>query len=149
MMESSGTPVFFKERIAQLRGDPALTADASIVIPVNAQKDLAPLRRVLSDLAAYSGGKRLEIILVINNYPPDEPPGEIWAYQQAGIQTIAVPRVHHQGGIAMAARIPGVRQAQSQAVLLFDADCRIPDPNALIDWYVARLGEGCDLAYTH
>ena len=148
-MENTGTPVFFKDRISQLRGDLALPADASIVIPVNAQKDLAPLRRVLSDLTAYSGGRRIEIILVINNYPQDEPPGEIWAYQQAGIQTIGIPRVLHQGGVAMAARIPGVRLAQSQAVLLFDADCRIPHPDALIDWYVARLGEGCDLVYTH
>lgn len=49
----------------------------------------------------------------------------------------------------MAARIPGVRLARSPAILLFDADCRIPNPGALIDWYIARLGEGYDLAYTH
>jgi hypothetical protein len=49
----------------------------------------------------------------------------------------------------MAARIPGVRLALSQNVLLFDADCHIPNPEALIDWYVDRLQEGYDLAYTH
>ena len=138
-----------KERIQQLRGDPGLPADASVVIPVNAQKDLAPLLRVLSDLLRYSGSRRLEIILVINNYPVDEPPEEISLYQQAGLLVVAVPRVVPQGGIAMAARIPGVRLARSQDILLFDADCRIPDPNALIDWYVGRLQEAYDLAYTH
>ncbi len=49
----------------------------------------------------------------------------------------------------MAARIPGVKLARSQNVLLFDADVHIPNPAALIDWYVNRLQEGYDLAYTH
>jgi hypothetical protein len=133
-------------------GDPAqpdLLPDASIVIPVNAQKDLAPLQRILSDLLRYPGSMRLEIILVINNYPAEDPPAAIRSYQQAGFQVIGIPRVVHQGGVAMAARIPGVRLARSQNILHFDADCRIPDPGALIDWYIDRLQEGYDLAYTH
>ena len=142
-------PLLLKERIIRLRGDPGLPPDVSIVIPVNAQKDLLHLERVLADLVRYSGSRHPEIILVINNYPPDEPPQEIQMYQQAGLRVIGIPRIQHQGGIAMAARIPGVRQAQSQVVLLFDADCRILNPGALIDWYAARLDKGCDLAYTH
>jgi hypothetical protein len=148
-MNLIGKPVLLKASIMLMRGDQKLPPDASIVIPVNAQKDLAPLQRVLSDLVRYRGNRRIEIILVINNYPADEPPAAIWFYQQAGLQVIGIPRLVHNGGIAMAARIPGVRLAQSQHVLLFDADCRIPHPDALIDWYVDRLQEGYDLAYTH
>jgi hypothetical protein len=144
-----GKPVLLKDRVTQMRGDPGLPPDASIVIPVNAQKDLSPLQRVLADLAGYPGSRQIEIILVINNYPVDEPPGEIWSYQQAGLQVIGIPQVTHRGGIAMAARIPGVRLARSRDILLFDADCRIPNPGALLDWYIDRLREGFDLAYTH
>jgi hypothetical protein len=149
MKEPTRIPGILADRIHQLRGRPDLPPEVSIVIPVNAQKDLLPLQRVLGDLARYSGGRPVEILLVINNYPPEEPPGEIEAYRQAGVRVLAVPRVVHTGGVAMAARIPGVRAAQSQAVLHFDADCRIPHPDALIDWYIARLGGGDDLAYTH
>lgn len=138
-----------KEQFLRLRGDPAAPPHASVVIPVNAQKDLVPLQRVLSDLAGYTGKRRIEIILVINNYPEEQPPGEIYEYQEIGMTVVGIPRVVHQGGVAMAARIPGVRMAQSQAVLHFDADCRIPNPSALIEWYIRRLHEGCDLAYTH
>lgn len=148
-MDFIGISIRLQDRVALMRGTPDLPPDASIVIPVNAQKDLAPLQRVLSDLARYSGGRRIEMILVINNYPADEPPVEVQVYQQAGIQVIGIPKIHHQGGVAMAARIPGVRLARSQAVLLFDADIHIPNPGALIDWYIARLQEGFDLAYTH
>jgi glycosyl transferase family 2 len=148
-MELIGNLALLKNRVAQMRGDPELAPDASIVIPVNAQKDLAPLKRVLSDIVRYPGSRRIEIILVINNYAADAAPAEIRSYQQAGLQVIGIPRVLHSGGIAMAARIPGVRLARSQNILLFDADCRIPNPGVLIDWYVDRLQEGCDLAYTH
>ena len=132
-----------------MRGNPAASPDASIVIPVNAQKDLAPLQRVLADIVRYTGDSRIELILVINNYSADESPDEIQEYQRAGIQVIGIPHIVHHGGIAMAARIPGVRAAHSSAVLLFDADCHIPNPGALINWYIARLNEGFDLAYTH
>ena len=149
MIERSGIPASLKEQINRLRGEVAIPAEAAIVIPVNAQKDLAFLERLLSDLAAYTGGRRIEIILVINNYPADDPPGVIFEYQQMGLLVIGIPRVLYEGGIAMAARIPGVRIAQSRLVLLFDADCRIPNPTALIDWYIEQFERGCDLAYTH
>ena len=148
-MDFIGQSALLKDQVTQMRGNSELAPDASIVIPVNAQKDLTPLQRVLSDLVHYRGGRRIEIILVINNYPADEPPAEIWCYQQAGLQVIGIPRVVHSGGIAMAARIPGVRLARSQDVILFDADCRIPNAGALIDWYVDRFQQGYELAYTH
>jgi glycosyltransferase involved in cell wall biosynthesis len=143
-MDFIGKSALLKDRV-----NPELAPDASIVIPVNAQKDMTPLRRVLSDLFRYSGKRQFEIILVINNYPVDAPPEEIQSYQQAGLQVIGIPHIVHNGGIAMAARIPGVRLARSQNVLHFDADCRIPHPDELLDWYVDRLQEGYELAYTH
>ncbi len=149
MMDFIGKPAQLKDRIAQLRAAPSFSPDVSIVIPVNAQKDLAPLHRVLSDLTRYPGSRRLEIILVINNYPAEEPPDTIRDYEQAGCLVISIPRIVHHGGIAMAARIPGVKRASSQNVILFDADVRIPNPGVLIDWYADRLQEGYDLAYTH
>ena len=148
-MEFIGSSSQLKERILKLRGDLLHSAEASVVIPVNVQKDMALLQRVLSDLLRYSGSKPLEIILVFNNYPADEPPEEISLYRQAGLSVVSIPRLMPQGGIAMAARIPGVRLARPRNVLLFDADCRIPNPTALIDWYIDRLREGYDLAYTH
>jgi hypothetical protein len=148
-MHLIGKPIQLRDKISQMRGDPALPPEASIVIPVNAQQDLVPLQRVLSDLTRYSGSRRIEIILVINNFPVDEPPDAIRGYEQAGFQVIGIPHIIHHGGIAMAARIPGVKLAHSQNVLLFDADVLIPYPDALLDWYMERLQEGCDLAYTH
>jgi glycosyltransferase involved in cell wall biosynthesis len=51
--------------------------------------------------------------------------------------------------VAIAARIPGIERSHSDYVLLFDADCRIPNPGSLIDWYISQFEKGADLAYTH
>ena len=48
--------------------------DASVVIPVNAQGDVDHLMGLLADLARYDGAYRLEFIVVLNNYEPDEEP---------------------------------------------------------------------------
>lgn len=104
---------------------------------------------LLSDLSNYHGTRSLEIILVINNYPVDHPPQEIDDYRVLGVRTLEIPKVEHIGGVALAARIPGVEAAQSERVLLFDSDCRIQDPTSLLDWYIEQLDSGVDLAYTH
>ena len=33
-------------------------------------------------------------------------------------------------------------------ILLFDADCRIPNPTALFDWYAKQFERGARVAYT-
>lgn len=149
-------PTFLQESRAilcddlqRLRGDLHAPPRASIVVPVNAQKDLLGVLALASDIAAYRGGQLIEIILVINNYPADNPPEEISKYQQLGFGVLGVPKVKHTGGVALAARIPGIELAQSEIILLFDADCRIKDPTALFDWYIKQLDSGADLAYTH
>jgi hypothetical protein len=135
--------------LRRLRGDPQVPPGASIIVPVNAQKDILRILTLLSDLTGYHGSQSIEIILVINNYPADTPPEEINEYRQLGVRAIEIPKVEHIGGVAIAARIPGIEAAQSEKVLLFDSDCRIQDPTALLDWYIQQLDSGVDLAYTH
>lgn len=127
------------------------TPDASIVVPVNAKGDLDNAMDLLDDLRRYRGTARIETILVVNNYPPDEPPPQIGAYETAGARVIAIPKVRAEPGVAIAfgVRLPGFRAAESPWVIAFDADCRLPDPTAIIDWYVARGREGYAVAYTH
>jgi len=119
------------------------------VVPVNAQKDLLRVLTLASDIVAYRGCQPIEIILVVNNYPANNPPEEIQEYQRLGFRVLGVEKVKHQGGVAIAARIPGIEVAQSEIILLFDADCRIQNPTALLDWYINQLDSGVDLAYSH
>jgi hypothetical protein len=138
-----------KERLESMRGDPAVRPHASIVIPVNAQKDLENILGLTTDISRYAGANTLELILVVNNYPIDRPPAELEVYRQIGISVLAIPKIDHKGAIAIAARIPGIEISASEIELLFDADCRIPNPTALIDWYISKFETGADLAYTH
>ena len=149
MMEHMNDLDDLRQQIHRLRGNKAFYPDATIVVPVNAQKDLGNIPNLLGDLCQYSGEKLIEIVLVINNYPAEVPPEQIELYRQAGLLVIGIPHVEHVGGVAIAARIPGIRVAQSSKILLFDADCHIPNPTALINWYIAKFEEGFDLAYTH
>lgn len=138
-----------RENLRRLHGDPALLPRASIVIPINAQKDLSRILLVASDIAAYKDTRPIEFILVVNNYPPDRPPREIDEYTRLGFRVLGVPKVTHHGGVAIAARILGIELARSESILLFDADCRIPNADSLLSWYIAQLESGVDLAYTH
>lgn len=138
-----------RERILRLRGDPARPPRLSIVVPVNARSDLSNVLNLVSDVAWYQGQQTAEIILVVNNFPPEHPPFEIEQYRGYGMEVLAIPKIVAVGGIAIAARIPGVQQAQSEWVISFDADCRIPDSAALLEWYALQFEKGVDLAYTH
>ena len=141
-----------KEQLLRLRGNAASPPKASIVIPVNAQTDLENVVQVLFDIGRYDGQGSAEIILVVNNYPEGHTPGMLHTYRELGCQVIAIPKIERTSksiSIPQAARIPGIRNAQSEAILLFDADCRIPYPTDLIDWYVSQFENGMDLAYTH
>jgi hypothetical protein len=149
MIELSNEFVTLQKDLLRLRGNRAAYPDATIVVPVNAQKDLSNIRQLLSDLVGYAGEKSVEIVLVINNYSPDNPPEEIQLYQQVGMKVVAIPHVEHVGGVAIAARIPGIKVANSSKIILFDADCHIPNPTALIDWYIQQFDDNYDLAYTH
>jgi hypothetical protein len=135
--------------LARLRGDPAVPPDASIVVPVNAQADLENVLDVLREIARYEGRRSFEVALVINNYPEDEPPGELETFPGAGLRVVGVPRVWRAGeAVCLSARVPGVRAAASDRVILFDADCRIPNPSLLFDWYVDQFERGAAAAYT-
>jgi Glycosyltransferase like family 2 len=135
--------------LARVRGDPALPPDASIAIPVNAQGDLETVLVVLGDIGRYRGRHTFEIVLVINNYPADHPPEEIATYAAAGMRVVPVPNVWRAGeAVCLSARVPGIRAAEAEQIILFDADCRIPEPTLLLDWYVDQFRSGAKVAYT-
>jgi len=132
-----------------LRGDPAALPDASVVIPVNAQEDLENVLGIVGDVGRYEGTATLEVVLVINNYPEDDPPRELETYARAGVRTVGVPNARRPGEVvSFTARVPGAREASSEVTIYFDADCRIPNPSALLTWYVDELKRGAQAAYS-
>jgi hypothetical protein len=136
-------------RLRTIRGDGSRPPDASIGVPVNAQGDLGTVLGLLSDVAAYRGKHVLEVILIVNNFPPGSPPPEVERYRAEGIRVLDIPSVLEPGyAPALRARMHGARAAESEHILLFDADCRIPNATALVDWYVAQLRGGAVAAYT-
>jgi len=136
-------------RLEALRNGAGVPA-ASVVVPVNARGDLRNVPRLLSDIGRYDGSNTLEVILVVNNFQEDSPPPEIKLLESLGATVLAVPNARKPGEApGFSARIPGVRAAASEQVVLFDADCRVPHAAPLIDWYVARLQGGASAAYTH
>lgn len=132
------------------RGDPNKRPDASISIPVNAQGDLETVLNVLNDIAKYKGAHTFEVILAINNYQTGHEPPEIESFRNMGIMVVPTPSVvRPDEAVCFSARLTGIRPANSEHLLLFDADCRIPNSTALIDWYIEHLHAGAQLAYTH
>jgi hypothetical protein len=123
--------------------------DVSVVVPVNAQGDLENVRHLLGDLGRYRGPHRMETILVVNNFPEGKPPALKELKRLADI-VLAIPNVRRLGeAVGFSARIPGVRAASSEFVVLFDADCRVPNPTQLLNWYVSQFQRGAHAAYTH
>jgi hypothetical protein len=136
--------------LKRLRADPRLPPDLSIVIPVNAQGDLDNVVNLLGDLSAYSGEHSIEVILVVNNYPPDKPPVEIDLFAAHGVRVVSVPDLRRPGeAVALTARIHGLRAATAETAYLFDADCRIPNPSALLNWCHDRCQHGAHAVYAH
>lgn len=143
------TRAALRTRFSRLRGPSSRTPDASLVIPVNAENDLDNVVQILHSIGSYSGESTFEIILVVNNYPPEKPPARISEFEELGIGTLAIPYVQRRGGVALAARILGLRIANSETIISFDSDCTLLNARDLLDWYVAQFKAGCDLAYTH
>jgi hypothetical protein len=118
-------------------------------VPVNAQEDLTNVLKITGDIARYEGEATFELIVVINNYPVDEPPPELEAYARAGMRTVGVPDARRPGEVvSFTARVPGAREARSDITIHFDADCRIPNSSALLTWYVDRLRDVDQAAYS-
>lgn len=121
----------------------------SVVVPVNAQADIPAALELLGDLERYGGPHRAEMLFVVNNYPPDQPPSEAAALHTRGARVLSVPSLARDGyTVIINARAYGVRAAASEYVILLDADCRVPRPTELVNWYVGVLSAGADAAYT-
>lgn len=139
-----------RKGIMKVRGNPKLVPDASIIVPVNAQGDLGNILQLLGDITSYIGKFLFEVILVINNYPPEEPPREIDIYRTLGLVILDIPNIRIPGEApGFSARIPAAKAALSENTIFFDADCRIPNPTVLLDWYVQGFKSGVQAAYTH
>jgi glycosyltransferase involved in cell wall biosynthesis len=142
-------PATLQDRLSQLAPEEGRVPDISVVVPVNAQGDLDNVLRLAGDVARYTGPHTLEVIVVVNNYQADTPPAAIKAYRAMGMVVVAIPSVRRPGeAVGFSARIPGVRAARSECVVLFDADCRVGDPTALLDWYAGTLHGGAVAAYS-
>ena len=140
----------FGQRFHDLRKSQSGVPDIAVSIPVNAKADLSNVLQLLKDLTRYNGPYSLEVILVINNFPPAEPPAYIPRFEEQGICVTAIPSVKKPGmAIPITARMHGVAVASCDPVVSFDADCRIPHPTELINWYVERFKAGAALAYTY
>ena len=136
-------------RLKVLRGDVQQPPQASVVIPVNAQGDLENVLNIVSDIGRYDGERTAELILVVNNFPEDETPGQVAELESLGAVIVAIPNVRRPGeAVGFSARIPGVRAASSDTVILFDADCRVPNATALINWYIEQFESGVGAAYS-
>lgn len=138
----------FNRKFDQLRKKGA--TDIALVIPVNAKADIHNMLLLLGDIARYNGPYSIEVILVINNFSPDEPPPYISDLEQQGLRVLAIPNVRRPGmAVALSGRMHGIEAADCEAVVSFDADCRIPDPTSLINWYVSAFQDGATAAYTY
>lgn len=123
--------------------------DVSVVVPVNAQGDIPAALELLGDLGRYGGPHRLEKLFVINNFPPGKPPPEMRDLEDRGARVVAVPSLKRTGyTVIINARAHGVKAAGNELLVLFDADCRLPRPTDIINWYVRVLAAGADAAYT-
>jgi len=143
-----GTPDELCQRLVQLRGNPDLPPDASFIIPVNAKVDLQAAGVMLRDISQYSGRHTCEVILVINNYSAANPPPEIDALRNLGVQVVSVPSARRPGEfVVVSARALGVRAAKAELTIHSDADCRVPDINRLLDGTIRRLRSEAQVSY--
>lgn len=139
-----------RQGFQRLRGSESELPDVSIVIPVNAQADTSNVFRISSDIVQYQGNLRIETVLAVNNYPPGQPPDDVDLLRELGVTVLSDPSLVREGELVpFSARMHGLRQASSEVAILFDADCRIPNIAALLEWYARMLGSGADVAYTH
>lgn len=124
----------------------------AIVIPVNAKGDLNNVLLLLQDISKYAGKNRFQVILVVNNYPPEAPPSDFLdLYRAAGAEVLALPVLVGHAGIppGLKARMAALQTVQCRAAVFFDADCRIPHPTKCLDWYAhAFTDPSTKLAYT-
>jgi hypothetical protein len=137
-------------RLQRLAVSPEQEPDASIIIPVNARADLETVIPVLEQLSLYAGPHALELILVVNNYDPVAPPAAIDRFTRMGLRVIGVPSARRPGEVViLSARALGIQAARAEITIHFDADSRIVNSTALIDWYIAAMRRGAQMAYTH
>ena len=137
-----------RERLASaVLAGPEIAPGASIVVPVNARGDLDNVVALLADLSAYRGVHRFDVVLVLNNFEPGGPAPGGAELRSLGVGLVEIPQLDPPPGqvVPLTGRLHGLGSARTDWVVLFDADCRVPDATTLLDWYVERgaAGDGC------
>lgn len=139
-----------KNGLQRLRGDLNRPIDVSIIVPINAKTDLETVHGLLSDIATYRGPFGFEVVLMVNNYRKKSVPNAIQMLQSLGVRVISEPSVRRPDEeVFITARMIGLRAAHADHAVLFDADCRIVNTDALLNWYVKQFQSGAKVAYTH
>lgn len=137
------------QQFARIRGNLEQKPDLSVIIPFNAQADMQAIQPLLEDLSRYKGRRAVEVLVVLNNYPSEQPPPHKQELEAFNLAVVCVPNVRKKGeAVAFSGRVHGLRAASSDHAVLFDADCRVPNATALLDWYADQLQNGAVAAYT-
>ncbi|HEX5579061.1 MAG TPA: hypothetical protein VFY43_05275 [Candidatus Limnocylindria bacterium] len=121
----------------------------TVVVPVNAQVDLATAKRLLDDLQPWVINTAGRVLLVINNFTGEEP-SEVDELRARGATVILEQSlvVRHGEVPPIAARAIGAREAGSGFLVHLDADVRVPDAPALMNWYLQQYVGGIRVAAT-
>ena len=126
--------------------------DLAIIVPVNAKGGLANALFLLKDVSQYAGALRFQVILVVNNYDPEDPPKEFFdVYRKAGVVVLEFPQLPGHSGVppGLRARMAGLSHVNCRGSVFFDADCRIPHPIQCSGWYCKAFeNPEVKLAYT-
>lgn len=127
-------------------GNPAA---CTVVVPVNAQADLGTVGRLLGDLLPWNDADRGEVLLVVNNFDGAEP-AAVGELRLRGARVISEGKlsVRHGEVPPVAARALGARHSPPGLLVHFDADVRVPDAAALLQWYQDRFASGIGVAAT-
>lgn len=137
-------------RLQRLAVSPDQEPDASVIIPVNARVDLDTVIPILEQLSHYAGPHAVELMLVINNYDPATPPAALDTFSAMGLRVVATPSARRPGEVViLSARALGIQAARAETTIHFDADSRIVNSTAILNWYIAAMRRGAQLAYTH
>lgn len=136
-----------RQRLPRLWSPPQADPNASVIVPVGSPAGLQQVFYLLADLACYEGFYSLECLLALpagQDWPPAE---KLELLEALGLRLVFIPAgVWEQG--ALAARAFAAQAARAGVLLHFASDTRLPDPTALLDWYVGSLSGSYQLAYS-
>ncbi len=134
-----------RRRLPRLWSPAQADPNASVIVPVGSPAELKQVFCLLSDLSHYRGSYSLECLLALPAGQPWLPPERLALLDSLGLRVVFTS-ARGRGGLA--ARGCAAQAARAGILLHFAADTRLPDPTALVDWYVRSLFGKFQLAYS-